>query len=324
MNTTSVETHRSEWYRTVDGATRAAIQRLHDLRPIYNFWVILSFVALWAMTAWVMLQYPNWFVWIAGYAVIGAAAHGFAVMMHEAVHSNLTRRPKLDRWLGFLIGLPAMAPFTPYKLQHLAHHRYTRTENDPDEIRNFSNKRALLSIAFYLWLIGGTLWYFFAYVPFSAWRLAKPAHRRDIAIEYAIMTVLYGSIVAVAIKFGFFMSLIHFWFIPILVATFYGNVRGWAEHMLTIPGHPLTETRTVTSNPILCYLNLNLNYHLEHHLFPAMPWYNLPKLHALLLNDYRRAGAFIYRSYLKFLWDAFIIGVHGLAPKRNVSATVSA
>jgi fatty acid desaturase len=55
----------------------------------------------------------------------------------------------------------------------------------------------------------------------------------------------------------------------------------------------------------------NLNYHLEHHLFPAVPWYNLPRLHALLAGQYRRAGAYVHRSYLGFLWEAARAGVHG-------------
>jgi fatty acid desaturase len=84
--------------------------------------------------------------------------------------------------------------------------------------------------------------------------------------------------------------------------------------MMTVPGHPLTQTRTVTSNRVLSFFNLNLNYHIEHHLFPSMPWYNLPKLHALLQDEYREAGSSIYRSYLRFVLDAFRVGVHGVAP----------
>ncbi|MBI2089732.1 MAG: fatty acid desaturase [Deltaproteobacteria bacterium] len=64
-------------------------------------------------------------------------------------------------------------------------------------------------------------------------------------------------------------------------------------------------------------MNVNLNYHLEHHLYPSMPWYNLPRLHALLQDNYRQAGSFIYKSYMKFLWDAFRAGVHGLAPEQS-------
>ena len=68
----------------------------------------------------------------------------------------------------------------------------------------------------------------------------------------------------------------------------FGNVRSWAEHALTRPGDPLTCTRTVTSNRVVSFLMCNLNYHLEHHLFPGVPWYNLPALHALLADEYRR------------------------------------
>ena len=38
-------------------------------------------------------------------------------------------------------------------------------------------------------------------------------------------------------------------------------------------------TRTVYLNPVFRFLYLNMNYHLEHHLFPAVPYYNLPQLH---------------------------------------------
>jgi fatty acid desaturase len=63
-------------------------------------------------------------------------------------------------------------------------------------------------------------------------------------------------------------------------------------------------------------LNINLNYHIEHHLFPGVPWYNLPKVHALLLEDYKAAGSSIYGSYTHFLFDAFRTGIHGLAPRK--------
>ncbi len=39
-------------------------------------------------------------------------------------------------------------------------------------------------------------------------------------------------------------------------------------------------TRTVLMNPIFRFLYLNMNYHVEHHMFPAVPYYNLPQLHA--------------------------------------------
>ena len=38
-------------------------------------------------------------------------------------------------------------------------------------------------------------------------------------------------------------------------------------------------TRTVYINPVFRFLYLNMNYHVEHHMFPAVPYYNLPALH---------------------------------------------
>ncbi len=38
-------------------------------------------------------------------------------------------------------------------------------------------------------------------------------------------------------------------------------------------------TRTVYMNPVFRFLYLNMNYHIEHHMFPTVPYYNLPALH---------------------------------------------
>ena len=44
-------------------------------------------------------------------------------------------------------------------------------------------------------------------------------------------------------------------------------------------------TRTVLMIPVSRFIYLNMNYHLEHHLFTMVPYYNLPKLHALIAHD---------------------------------------
>ena len=39
-------------------------------------------------------------------------------------------------------------------------------------------------------------------------------------------------------------------------------------------------SRTVYMNPVLRFLYSNMNYHVEHHIFPTVPYYALPALHA--------------------------------------------
>jgi fatty acid desaturase len=44
-------------------------------------------------------------------------------------------------------------------------------------------------------------------------------------------------------------------------------------------------TRTVLMNPVFAFLYANMNYHIEHHMFPMVPFYALPKLHALIKDQ---------------------------------------
>jgi len=44
-------------------------------------------------------------------------------------------------------------------------------------------------------------------------------------------------------------------------------------------------TRTVYMNPISRYLYWNMNYHIEHHMFPMVPYHALPRLHELIKDD---------------------------------------
>ncbi|GHC15777.1 fatty acid desaturase [Aidingimonas halophila] len=44
-------------------------------------------------------------------------------------------------------------------------------------------------------------------------------------------------------------------------------------------------TRTVKMNPIFNFLYMNMNYHVEHHMFPMVPFYHLPRLHDHIKNQ---------------------------------------
>jgi 1-acyl-sn-glycerol-3-phosphate acyltransferase len=297
------------WFRALDPRRRSEIRALHRLRPAWNL-VLLFYPALWLAAAAVALATPSWPLWLACEAAVGMAIHAMATLMHEGIHGTLFRRRRLDRWLGFLCGAPALFSFTAYKVAHLTHHNHTRTPRDPDDFLNVSPSRRVRSLVFYAWLVAGMFAYLL-HVPIGALRLATRRERRAIVTEYALMAAMAATAFIVCSRLGRLDVLLHAWILPLSVAIAFGNVRSWAEHALTRPGHPLTHTRTVTSNPVVSFLMCNLNYHLEHHLFPGVPWYNLPRLHALLADEYRRAGAHVHRSYLGFLWEAARAGVHG-------------
>ena len=45
-------------------------------------------------------------------------------------------------------------------------------------------------------------------------------------------------------------------------------------------------SRTVYMNPISRFIYWNMNYHIEHHMFPMVPYHALPRLHELVKADY--------------------------------------
>jgi len=56
---------------------------------------------------------------------------------------------------------------------------------------------------------------------------------------------------------------------------------GLAENVLD---HRLN-CRTVYMNPLSRFIYWNMNYHVEHHMFPLVPYHNLPALHELIKHD---------------------------------------
>ena len=44
-------------------------------------------------------------------------------------------------------------------------------------------------------------------------------------------------------------------------------------------------SRTVMMNPVFRFLYWNMNYHVEHHMFPLVPYHALPRLHEAIRHD---------------------------------------
>ena len=75
-----------------------------------------------------------------------------------------------------------------------------------------------------------------------------------------------------------------------------------AEHFGELEyDHLLRSTRTVKTNFLECFLIAphNVGYHIEHHLYPGVPYYNLPKLHELLMETSTfKENAHLTQGYL--------------------------
>jgi fatty acid desaturase len=62
-------------------------------------------------------------------------------------------------------------------------------------------------------------------------------------------------------------------------------------------------SRTVYMNPISRFIYWNMNYHVEHHMFPMVPFHALPALHEAIKHDLPRPNASIGEAFSE-MWPA--------------------
>jgi fatty acid desaturase len=99
------------------------------------------------------------------------------------------------------------------------------------------------------------------------------------------------------------------WFIVILftLAPFYAQwlnvLCGWTQHAGMQPNVPDYRLccRTVKMNPFLAFLYCNMNYHLEHHMYASVPFYNLPKLRKVIEHDVPAAAPSLWGSWKEII-----------------------
>ncbi len=295
--------------RDIPDEKKKVIRQLHIINPWWNL-KIVAFFLIWGLCGFVAVRTEFLIIQLACYFLIGATLQGLGILMHEGVHHIMFENKFLNRWVAFFCGLPSFLSVTAYRVGHLPHHRYERGDEDPDELENFSRNPRVLAVLFCLTFLFGEFFGFYRVGPFNALR-GKPNERRDIVLEYLIIAAVF----AIAFTLVPISIMLHVWIFPALFGRQLTNVRTLSEHILTRTGNSFTATRTVVSNRFVSFFMCNLNYHIEHHLFAAVPWYNLPKLHRLVVDELKKTNAQVYRSYTQFLKDLGMFIVKAWSPE---------
>jgi fatty acid desaturase len=276
---------------------KQAIRELHEI-PQWSNLRILTFLAIWAAATFLALNVSILPLRVLCWFLAGASIQGLGILMHEGAHGNLFRNRRLNNLVGFLCGIPALLSLTAYRLSHLAHHRHARGPEDPDELENLSRNPRVLSIIFLFILLAGDLYGFYFVGPLGS-RRGSRADRRATLLEYSII----AGVFATAFLLVPFRVMLQVWLLPVLFARQLTNVRTLAEHALTRADSRWLATRTVLSNRFVSFFMCNVNYHIEHHIFPRIPYRNVARVHELLKEDLERIGAHICPSYSRFLWE---------------------
>lgn len=87
--------------------------------------------------------------------------------------------------------------------------------------------------------------------------------------------------------------------LPTMYGAWYMVFMGFTQHAglaENVLDHRLN-SRTVYTNIVNRYLYWNMNYHVEHHMFPMVPYHRLPQLHAIMKSDTPRPYASMLEAY---------------------------
>jgi fatty acid desaturase len=91
--------------------------------------------------------------------------------------------------------------------------------------------------------------------------------------------------------------------LPRMYGAWHGVLCGLLQHgglADNVTDHRLN-SRTVLMNPISRFIYWNMNYHVEHHMFPMVPYHALPKLHELIKHDLPAPNTSFWDGYREMI-----------------------
>ncbi|MDQ6640160.1 MAG: fatty acid desaturase family protein [Pseudomonadota bacterium] len=299
--------------RILSAAELAPLTELCDLRSLASIAQTTGVIA--AAIAFGVWAWPSpWLLISIG--VVGVQQHGLFILAHEAAHYRLFRRRALNDAVGRAIGMAGAISMCTYRVIHRLHHNNLYAAEDPDTAIHGGYPRGTA----YLWkklaqdAIGWNAWKTFAYF-FGAPALneetqraaraddTSPQLRRSARIDRGFVVACQLLLPMACFALGGGPGLAQyatFWLVPMVtVLQPILRLRAICEHgAVSDFSSPLTAARSnrgaggvVNALGRALLFPHHVNYHLEHHLYPAVPHYRLPRLHRLLAQKGALDGA---------------------------------
>ncbi len=252
-------------------------------------------------------------VWLAGFSWWLLPAwffYGTVLMflfspLHECIHRTAFRNRTANDLVATVIGFLIMLPANYFRSFHFAHHRYT---NDPKRDPELLTPKPA-NLPQYLWAMCGLGAYWWVQlrtiVRHSLGSISgnfiDESNHRTILLEARLHLVLYLVIVVASVLFETTIFL-YYWLIPAILGTVSLRLFLHAEHAgCELSDNMLRNTRTTLTNSAIKLLSWNMPYHCEHHVFPAVPFHQLPALHQHLKDHLAVVSNGYYRFHREFV-----------------------
>jgi len=283
------------------------LRSLHRTSALRHGLVATRQFLLGAIAAVLIVEFHDrLYVWLPAAILLGFVIFSFTVLLHEVVHHAVFRRRHraANRLLGWIYALPSGLAPSQFTRWHLDHHAELGTDDrDPKRHHLTPKIESRLFKALYL-----TPALFPIYFRAAAREAATyPAElRKRLRLErLAVIGTHLLLMGAIAWGWGPWM-LLKLYAVPVFfVFPVAFTINRLGQHYDIDPADPAAWGTIIRSNAVWDFLFLWSSYHMEHHYFPAVPFYNLPALHRelkpLLANHPMRV-----RTYGGLLYDWFV------------------
>jgi fatty acid desaturase len=223
---------------------------------------------------------------------------------HEAGHGTAFKTRRLDEGVYQLASFLIMRDPTTSRWSHTRHHTDTLLVGRDPEIVAMRPARLAKILGNMIGLFDVPTAFKLMFLHASGRLTAEEAdyvpetERSKVYRTARIYLAIYALVIAAAIVFGSWLPLV-----------LIGGPRAYGACMLYIYGltqhaglgenvldHRLN-TRTVKMNVVNRFLYWNMNYHVEHHMFPMVPYHRLAELHEEIKHDCAPVYPSIWAAY---------------------------
>ncbi len=301
----------AEWYHSdvpravmKDLMKRSDQPAIRDTAVYYGLMILFAAIGIWLWPS--LWSAPFWLA----YGVLYGS--GSDSRWHECGHGTAFKSPWMNNVVFEIASFMIMRNSTTWRWSHARHHTDTYIVGRDPEIAVMRPTQMLkIVLAFvgildvYAFLKGmiqnalnGPSEAEKTFIPQSEWGRVTKVARASAAI-YAGTIVLAlgtGSILPLMVIGG-----------PRIYGVWHAILTGLFQHgglADNVLDHRLN-ARTVLINPISRFIYWNMNYHIEHHMFPMVPYHALPRLHEIIKADLPAPTASMWAAY-KEMWPAWL------------------
>ncbi|WP_396626981.1 fatty acid desaturase, partial [Luteitalea sp.] len=281
----------ADWYTSP--VPREAMRELLERRDGPAIRDTLLYVALLLATG-----YATWRLWGSWWALLPMMAYGVLYASasdsrwHEAGHGTAFRTDWMNAALYEVASFMVLRESVPWRWSHTRHHSDTIIVGRDPEIavpRPPDLREMFLKCfnyrAWRRYFTNSTLHAFGRITAIEA-TFIPPAEYPKVFLRARIYLAIMVAVAGACVYWRTWLPLV-FVYGPNLYGAWLMAIYGWTQHAAlaeNVLDHRLN-CRTIHMNPVHRFLYWNMNYHTEHHMFPMVPYHQLPKLHALVKDD---------------------------------------